>query len=83
MASIFVACDHPDFDKDNPDLKVGGVGHPQRAPANRFWADCVLKALAERGYAVACGCACRPEHERYRQVATSKINSLDIKTHLS
>jgi hypothetical protein len=46
----FVACDHPDFDKD-PGLKVGGVGHPS-ARQHRFWADCVLKALAERGYAV-------------------------------
>jgi hypothetical protein len=46
----FVACEHPDYDKD-PSLKVGGVGHPSER-LHRWWADCTLKALAARGYAV-------------------------------
>ena len=46
----FVACEHPDYDKD-PSLKVGGVGHPS-GRLHRWWADCALKALAERGYKV-------------------------------
>jgi len=46
----FVACDHPDYEKD-PTLRVGGVGHPSER-AHRWWADCVLKALAARGYVV-------------------------------
>ena len=46
----FVACDHPDFEKD-PSLKVGGVGHPS-ARQHRAWADCALKALAVRGYKI-------------------------------
>jgi hypothetical protein len=46
----FVACEHPDYDKD-PGLKVGGVGHPSER-LHRWWADCTLKALAARGYAV-------------------------------
>lgn len=44
----FVECQHPDYDKD-PSLKVGGVGHPSER-LHRWWADCILKALAERGY---------------------------------
>jgi len=46
----FVACEHPDYDKD-PSLQVGGVGHPSER-AHRWWADCVLKNLAARGYVV-------------------------------
>jgi hypothetical protein len=46
----YVACEHPDYDKD-PALKVGGVGHPSER-LHRWWADCMLKALAERGYKV-------------------------------
>jgi len=46
----FVACEHPDYNKD-PTLQVGGVGHPSER-THRWWADCVLKNLAARGYVV-------------------------------
>ena len=46
----FVACEHPDYDRDKS-LQVGGVGHPSER-LHRWWADCALKALAARGYAV-------------------------------
>jgi len=46
----FVECQHPDTETD-PSLKVGGVGHPSDR-LHRWWADCTLKALAERGYRV-------------------------------
>jgi len=46
----FVACEHPDYDKDKG-LQVGGVGHPSER-LHRWWADCALKALAARGYTV-------------------------------
>ena len=46
----FVECQHPDDGKD-PRLQVGGVGHPSER-LHRWWADCVLKALAARGYKV-------------------------------
>jgi hypothetical protein len=45
----YVACEHPDEGKDKS-LKIGGIGHPS-ARLHRWWADCALKALAERGYA--------------------------------
>jgi hypothetical protein len=46
----FVECQHPDNETD-PTLKVGGVGHPSER-LHRWWGDCILKALAERGYKV-------------------------------
>jgi hypothetical protein len=46
----YIECQHPDDGKD-PSLQIGGIGHPS-ARMHRWWADCALKALAERGYAV-------------------------------
>ena len=46
----FVECQHPNNETD-PSLKVGGLGHPSER-LHRWWAECTLKALAERGYKV-------------------------------
>jgi hypothetical protein len=46
----FVACEHPGYGKD-PSLQVGGNGHPNEQ-LHRWWADCALRALSARGYAV-------------------------------
>jgi hypothetical protein len=34
---------------EDPTFRVGGVGHPN-ARAHRWWADCLLRALAKRGF---------------------------------
>jgi hypothetical protein len=44
----YVECEPANLWED-PTLRVGGVGHPN-ARAHRYWADCLSKALARRGF---------------------------------
>jgi hypothetical protein len=44
----YVGCEHPDF--PNPDLQVGGVGHPN-GRMHAWLGQCVAKALVQRGFA--------------------------------
>jgi hypothetical protein len=53
----YVDCQSPDF--LTPAFRVGGWGHPN-SRMHAHWGRCVLKALAERGIAVAAGEAAAP-----------------------
>jgi len=72
----FVECQHPDYDKE-PGLKVGGVGHPSER-LHRWWADCVLKALAERGYQVEPNTLSRANPSQAQEPPRS-IKTLEVK----
>jgi hypothetical protein len=53
----YVDCQHPD--PLHPDLRVGGWGHPN-GRMHAYWAKCVLKTLADRGYAVPAAAVAQP-----------------------
>lgn len=44
----YVECEPMNL-RNDPALKVGGIGHPN-ARAHRLWADCLLRALAKREF---------------------------------
>jgi hypothetical protein len=53
----YVDCQHPDV--LNPIYRVGGSGHPN-GRMHAYWGQCVLRALAERGYAVPAAAIAEP-----------------------